>query len=654
VRDGGTNSATYTYVANSPLVSQLLFTNGSVQRMVTTKGWDLLNRLTNIVSATNGTALASFAYQYNSANQRTRRTDADGSYWVYTYDSLGQVTSGKKFWSDNTPISGMQFTYSFDDIGNRKTTGAGGDQTGGPLRNANYAANNLNQYGSRDVPGYVNVIGSAKTNATVSLWTPDGWWSPTLRHSDYYRGELAVNNSTGALWLTITNLAILGNGGSADITTNTVGNLFLPKNQEVFGYDLDGNLTSDGRWNYTWDAENRLTRMVANTTTGPQQRLDFEYDSKSRRIRKKVWNNTTGTGTPATDLTFVCDGWNLMGELSSSHSAARTYSWGLDLSGSMDGEGGIEGLLEVSDAANGMYLTTFDGNGNIASLQKVIDCGSAAGYEWGPFGEVIRATGPLALVNPFGFSTKFSDSETGLLNYGYRYYNPSAGRWLSRDPAGEEGGPNACEAFANSPINVRDPLGDLASNDNLDVSFKGKKIGYLHVSGYQRDPFEGHIDQSTHRVGAYLRIEPHIDDCDCGCCYKWRQHFSDMWDDSYMPAPDRSIPKWKYLPKNITEMKDILDIDYDKPAGSQWYEGKKDDPYSQFCSYAFQDTPRQPPIAQVFFDDSNPNRVKKVTVSFKLEFVRLSRCDLPGGGDSLLTIDWGFWYTGDSNGLLNH
>src|SRR5258708_3174899 len=61
VRDGGTNSATYTYVANSPLVSQILFTNGAVQRMVATKTYDLLNRLTNIVSTTNGTAVASFA-----------------------------------------------------------------------------------------------------------------------------------------------------------------------------------------------------------------------------------------------------------------------------------------------------------------------------------------------------------------------------------------------------------------------------------------------------------------------------------------------------------------------------------------------------------------------------------------------------------------
>jgi hypothetical protein len=43
------------------------------------------------------------------------------SRWVYTYDNLGQVVSGKKHWRDGTPIAGQQFEYAFDDIGNRKT-----------------------------------------------------------------------------------------------------------------------------------------------------------------------------------------------------------------------------------------------------------------------------------------------------------------------------------------------------------------------------------------------------------------------------------------------------------------------------------------------------------------------------------------------------
>jgi RHS repeat-associated protein len=77
----------------------------------------------------------------------------------------------------------------------------------------------------------------------------------------------------------------------------------------------------------------------------------------------------------------------------------------------------------------------------------------------GPFGELVRKTGDLADINPFRFSTKYQDGETDLLYYGYRYYNASTGRWLSRDPIGERGGLNLYEFVGNEPSNGVDPLG---------------------------------------------------------------------------------------------------------------------------------------------------------------------------------------------------
>jgi RHS repeat-associated protein len=62
-----------------------------------------------------------------------------------------------------------------------------------------------------------------------------------------------------------------------------------------------------------------------------------------------------------------------------------------------------------------------------------------ANYEYGPFGEVIRATGPMAKLNPFLFSAKYQDDETDLVYYGYRFYNATTGRWLSRDPIRDMG-----------------------------------------------------------------------------------------------------------------------------------------------------------------------------------------------------------------------
>lgn len=60
----------------------------------------------------------------------------------------------------------------------------------------------------------------------------------------------------------------------------------------------------------------------------------------------------------------------------------------------------------------------------------------SAQLEYSPFGEVLVAKGYLPR---YQFSTKEHDSETGLNYYGYRFYNPLLGRWMSRDPIDELG-----------------------------------------------------------------------------------------------------------------------------------------------------------------------------------------------------------------------
>ncbi len=83
----------------------------------------------------------------------------------------------------------------------------------------------------------------------------------------------------------------------------------------------------------------------------------------------------------------------------------------------------------------------------------------SAHYRYGPFGEVIRATGPLAKANPFRWSTQYTDDETDLVMYPARPYSPSTGRWLSRDPIGEAGGVNLTAFTHNDLVNLIDPFG---------------------------------------------------------------------------------------------------------------------------------------------------------------------------------------------------
>lgn len=111
------------------------------------------------------------------------------------------------------------------------------------------------------------------------------------------------------------------------------------------------------------------------------------------------------------------------------------------------------------------YQAGYDGNGNVTALLKASTGTVSASYEYDPFGQTLRSTGEYASQNPFKFSTKYRDEETGLLYYGYRYANPQTGKWLSRDPLGEEGDLNLYRFNDNVPIYYIDPLGAQVRSD---------------------------------------------------------------------------------------------------------------------------------------------------------------------------------------------
>ncbi len=415
--------------------------------MTTSKQYDYLNRLSSISSSPS----SAFNYQYNAANQRTLDRLGDGSYWRYGYDALGQVTSGKKYWSDQTPVAGQQFGYAFDTIGNRTQTQAGGDQNGANLRVAGYTNNLLNQITSRGVPGDVDVMGDALATSGVTVNTLTAY-----RKGEYFREQLSVGNTSTAIWQSVTT--------ASPGQTSVTGNAYVAKTPELYNYDADGNLLTDGRWTYAWDGENRLLSMTSLTgaPAGSQLQLNFAYDYQGRRIQKSVWTwNGTSWIISGSATNYAYDGWNCIAALNSTPSLLESFLWGSDLSGSLQGAGGVGGLLEVSyygtPAMN--CFVAFDGNGNASALVNAANGATVANYEYGPFGEVIRATGPMAKANPFRWSTRYQDDESDLVMYPFRPYNPSTGRWLSRDPIGERGGLNLYCFVANDSLSKVDAFG---------------------------------------------------------------------------------------------------------------------------------------------------------------------------------------------------
>jgi RHS repeat-associated protein len=137
------------------------------------------------------------------------------------------------------------------------------------------------------------------------------------------------------------------------------------------------------------------------------------------------------------------------------------YTRGNDLSGSLEGAGGIGGLLARSSGYSGStgnwsthdYYHA-DGNGNITCLVDTSQT-LAASYRYDPYGNLISSSGALASTNTCRFSSKEYIPSAGLYYYLYRFYDPNLQRWVNRDPIDEEGGLNLY-AFPNDPVDFVD------------------------------------------------------------------------------------------------------------------------------------------------------------------------------------------------------
>ena len=222
-------------------------------------------------------------------------------------------------------------------------------------------------------------------------------------------------------------------------------------------YDLDGNMVTNGVWSYSWDAENRLAAVYSNNTL----LVSNVYDHQSRRIAKII--SRGGAETRRRD--FIYDEWNLLQDLITDNGSLTTNSfiWGLDLSGALQGAGGVGGLLAVikggAAASPSAHFPCFDANGNAT---EYIDASGMirANYTFDAFGNTISQSGDLSLAFSHRFSTKYIDHETSYYYYGYRFYTPKLSRWLNRDPILEEGGLLLYNFVYNDPITRWDLLGN--------------------------------------------------------------------------------------------------------------------------------------------------------------------------------------------------
>ena len=136
-------------------------------------------------------------------------------------------------------------------------------------------------------------------------------------------------------------------------------------------YSPDGGLVSFGEFDYVYDSASRLTEVWSNGV----QVIENRYDALGRRVIKR---------TPDATHTFVYDGWLLVVERierAGGQIEQIDYWWGKDVSGTLDGAGGIGGLLYLRKNGSEVYVPLYDGMGNV--VQYVDKYGSlVAQYEY--------------------------------------------------------------------------------------------------------------------------------------------------------------------------------------------------------------------------------------------------------------------------------
>ena len=248
---------------------------------------------------------------------------------------------------------------------------------------------------------------------------------------------------------------------------------------------------------------------------------EYAYDHQGRMVSKEVSDATNNSQLETRN--YLWDNWNIISETVIDHPSQATnrcyYVWGIDLSGTLQGAGGVGGLLAVINDDN-IYAPTYDANGNVSEYVSLADGATVAHYEYDPFGNTVVQSGPLADTFTFRFSTKPYCPITGIVHYQKRPYSPPLGRFLPRDPIEEQGGINLYGFVGNDPANKWDVLGASTSPWPLPLGTKcdsDDDIGSVKYGLWSMSPSWSTMIKygGNEHWGPWTVIETHIHFAQC-------------------------------------------------------------------------------------------------------------------------------------------
>lgn len=372
---------------------------------------DLLGRLSEVQR--DGAPVATTTY--HEATGVFTLTHANGIASRTDTDALGNVTRVA-----TGPDGALaDYRYGYDNVGNRTF-----------MQRAHAANDPADVYDYDNLYQLTQVWYEADATDPASVTTYD--------HLQNYDLDLVGNR-----------LAVQDGSAITPYLPNNGQQLTNPMNryEQVAGqsltYDLRGNLTHDGVNAYTYDSDNRQI-----TATGPGGSAEYIYDAFGRRAAKIV----DGAAT----YYIYNTGYQIIEERDGSDQLLARYTYGSAIDEPLTMERGGIAYTYHRDAL-GNVTEVSDASGALVERYEYDVYGSAQIFDGG--GSPLAAS---AIGNPYRFTGRQYDPESGNYYYRARIYSPRLGRFLQMDPLGFVDGMNLYAYVKENPVSLVDPLGTTA------------------------------------------------------------------------------------------------------------------------------------------------------------------------------------------------
>ncbi len=475
ITHGGTFTTTFTYDKRDSLKNTTDPKNQTIMR-----NYDHLNRLTSITTPDNTITIA-----YDAVSNPTSVTDNDSEV-VFTYDGLNRVQT-----AETSPGSGIQpnvlLTSMYDAVGNRtqldedsgtSVTNYLYDLAGrlttltppaGAALNVNFAYDPTGRLSTITYPnGVVSAYGYDARGRLDSLSHTLGA-NPSFASFGYTYNPVGnilaildqVNPSenrthsydalqrltTGGTVANAESYAydLVGNRTTSSVSsthTHDDLNRLLEDDQFTYTYDDNGNLetkTDKGTsavTTYHWDAQDQLIQIDRPDSTT----VTYKYDGLGRRIEKDVAGSITR---------YVYDGDDILLEFDGTNTFVARYSHGQQ----------VDQPLVLQKAGIGYLYYHHNHQGSISHLTD--NSGTVVNsYVYDSYGRRISVI--ESVMQPYSYTGREYDVESGLYYYRARYYDANLGRFFSEDPIGFNGkDQNLYRYVLNNPVNFTDPDGEI-------------------------------------------------------------------------------------------------------------------------------------------------------------------------------------------------